>query len=247
MQSTRTKSKSVMVGCCGFGMSRSKYVEKFRTVEVQQTFYQPPKVATLEKWRAEVSVDFDFAIKAWQIITHSASSPTYRRLKTEFTSKDLAKAGNFNYSSIVKDAWAVTLECAEALNASRILFQCPASFKPTETNIEGMKTFFRKIKYPKNGLLCWEPRGKEWTSDIVSNLCMELNLVHVVDPFVSRTVTPENFYFRMHGRTGWRHEFNDEELDALKALLPANKSGCVYFNNVTMVSDAERFQLIAYR
>ncbi len=224
-------------------MSRTKYVEKFSTCEVQQTFYQPPKVATLEKWRADVPADFDFAIKAWQIITHSASSPTYRRLKAEFSSRDLAQAGNFNYSGIVKDAWALTLECADALNASRILFQCPASFKPTEANIENMRTFFRKIQYPENRLLCGEPRGKEWTSDIVTKLCVELHLVHVVDPFVSCTVTPENFYFRMHGRTGWRHEFNDDELGALKALLPAHKSGCVYFNNVTMVQDAERFQL----
>lgn len=241
MMKAKSKDRIVKVGCCGFGLSRAKYAAKFSTVEVQQTFYQPPKVSTLNKWRAEVPSNFDFAIKAWQIITHSCSSPTYRRLRTDFSQNSLAAAGNFNSSTIVKEAWDVTLACADALNATHILFQCPASFKPTETNISNMRKFFHSVEYPENRLLCWEPRGTAWTADIVLDLCTELNLVHVVDPFVARTVTTENFYFRMHGRTGWRHEFTDDELDALSALLPERSSGCVYFNNVSMVEDASNF------
>lgn len=242
MMKAKSKDRIVKVGCCGFGLSRAKYADKFSTVEVQQTFYQPPKVSTLQKWRAEVPSAFEFSIKAWQLITHASSSPTYRRLRSDFSQTSLATAGNFNCSTIVKEAWAATLDCADALNATHILFQCPASFKPTERNISNMREFFRTIEYPENRLLCWEPRGTEWTSEIVLDLCTELNLVHVVDPFVARTVTPENFYFRMHGRTGWRHEFTDDELDALSVLLPERSSGRVYFNNVSMVEDAGKFE-----
>lgn len=237
-----TSKMDVRVGCCGFGIARPRYVENFSTVEIQQTFYEPPKVSTLKGWRVEVPNNFDFAIKAWQVITHIATSPTYRRLKTEFTDEELQQAGNFNSSAIVEQAWMKTLECAAALKASRILFQCPASFKPTEQNIDNMRKFFLHIDRPDHCLLCWEPRGKAWSIESIASICKEFNLVHVVDPFVTSTVTPQDIYFRMHGRTGWRHEFADDELNALRQLLPEDGTGRVYFNNIRMIVDASRFQ-----
>jgi len=33
----------IKVGCCGFGVARSKYFQEFSLVEIQQTFYQPPR------------------------------------------------------------------------------------------------------------------------------------------------------------------------------------------------------------
>ena len=69
------------VGLCGFSMAQSKYALHFPVVEVQHTFYQPPAAATLDRWRAAMPAAFEFTIKAWQLITHSGSSPTYRRLE----------------------------------------------------------------------------------------------------------------------------------------------------------------------
>ncbi len=46
--------------------------------------------------------------------------------------------------------------------------------------------------------LLWEPRGK-WPDEIVQSLCQELNLIHVVDPFLSRPVTKDLLYLRLHG------------------------------------------------
>jgi uncharacterized protein YecE (DUF72 family) len=37
-----------------------------QVVEVQQTFYQPPRVATLEKWRLDAPANFEFTLEAWQ-------------------------------------------------------------------------------------------------------------------------------------------------------------------------------------
>lgn len=31
------------VGCCGFGEAQQKYVAEFPVVEIQVTFYQPPR------------------------------------------------------------------------------------------------------------------------------------------------------------------------------------------------------------
>jgi len=69
------------IGCCGFGIARPKYFETFSVAEIQQSFYQPPKPDTVKRWRDEAPIDFEFTLKAWQLITHEASSPTYRRLK----------------------------------------------------------------------------------------------------------------------------------------------------------------------
>src|SRR5215211_4148447 len=125
-------NKRVKVGCCGFRMAMAEYVAHFQVVEVQQTFYQPPQVQTLERWRAEAPKDFEFTLKAWMLITHEARSPTYRRLKRELTEEEREQCGSFRPTPMVREAWDVTLACARALKARRVLFQCPASFRPTK-------------------------------------------------------------------------------------------------------------------
>src|ERR1051325_1486162 len=46
------------------------YGERFRSVEINNTFYRMPKGSVLEAWSAEVSADFRFVLKAPQRITH---------------------------------------------------------------------------------------------------------------------------------------------------------------------------------
>ncbi len=41
----------VRVGCCGFAQARAAYFRRFALVEVQQTFYHPPGLDTLRRWR----------------------------------------------------------------------------------------------------------------------------------------------------------------------------------------------------
>lgn len=235
--------RRVRIGCCGFRLSRAEYFLRFPLVEVQQTFYQPPKIETLRAWREEAPEDFEFAIKAWQLITHVGASPTYRRMKRELTEEEREECGAFQPTKIVEEGWRTTRECAEALRASRILFQCPARFKPTETNVSNLRRFFGSIR--RGGLVfMWEPRG-EWPRDLIRDLCRELDLAHAVDPLVERTVTPERCYFRLHVRRGGRRRYEDEELSELYSMLPRGETSYVLFNNVRMVDDATRFQRIA--
>jgi uncharacterized protein YecE (DUF72 family) len=215
------------------------------TVEVQHTFYQPPQISTLKKWRSEAPSSFEFTLKAWQLITHQSNSPTYRRLKRPLSDAEKSEAGSFRPTAIVQEAWQVTLDCAKALKAKTVLFQCPASFTQTKTNISSMKNFFSSVERGKLAF-CWEPRGK-WNPDVIMGLCKDLDLWHVVDPFVNRTVTPSRCYFRLHGRKGWRYVYEDDELEELVSMLPKNRTGYVFFNNVTMVNDAVRFEKIVSR
>ena len=251
----------IKVGTSGFGIARGRYAVVFECVEVQHTFYQPPRLSTLERWREDAPPEFEFVLKAWQLITHDAKSPTYRRLKKELSEVEKQGAGYFRATPIVKEAWEVTLACALALGARTILFQCPASFKQTKENIGNLKRFFKTIargsketaaSYPLN--FVWEPRG-DWEPEVVKNICDELSLWHAVDPFVAGTVTPDRLYFRLHGRGGWRYEYDDEEMRELAAMIPAGNSALrqnisagqsayVFFNNVRMTRDAMRFREI---
>ena len=232
----------VRIGTCGFGLSKVDYARSFSCVEVQHTFYQPPQIATLERWRQGTPPGFEFTLKAWQLVTHEARSPTYRRLKKKLSALEKQEAGFFKPTTIVREAWEVTRACAEALKAKAILFQCPASFTQTRENTSNLEKFFSSIARGKFNL-AWEPRGA-WDQDVIRSLCSDLRLWHVVDPFVSKTVTPRRSYLRLHGRTGWRYEYEEPELRELAAIIPKRPSSYVFFNNVTMTRDALRFQAI---
>lgn len=229
------------IGCCGFRLSRAEYFLRFPVVEVQQTFYQPPQVETLRRWRKDAPEDFEFTLKAWQLITHDARSPTYRRMKRELTEEEREGCGSFRPTEIVREAWKVTRDCAEALGATRILFQCPARFKPTASNVEHLRNFFSSVAR-EQFVFMWEPRGAEWTRELVGGLCRELDLIHVVDPLVERTATPARCYFRLHVRWGGRNRYEDEELSEMYLMLPRGETSYVLFNNVRMADDATRLQ-----
>jgi uncharacterized protein YecE (DUF72 family) len=234
---------NINIGTCGFRGNKIEYSELLSCVEIQHTFYQPPQIKTLEKWRAELPDDFEFAVKAWQLITHEAKSPTYKRLKKKLTDEEKEEAGYFKPTAIVREGWETTLACANALRAKTILFQCPASFKPYSYNIENLDTFFSNIERGDLTFV-WEPRGEAWTDIIVKEICDRHDLWHVVDPFKKRTVTPEKCYYRLHGVTGWRYKYEDDELEELVSLLPENERSYVFFNNIYMTEDAVKFQEI---
>ncbi len=233
------KSK-INIGTCGFRLNKIEYAALFSCVEIQQTFYQPPLVKTLERWREEMPAEFEFTVKAWQLITHEAKSPTYKRLKRKLSEAEREEAGYFKPTRIVREAWETTLACAEALKAKTILFQCPASFKQNAENISNLENFFSTFKRGKLNF-CWEPRGA-WDDPIVKDICDRHNLRHVVDPFKKITVTPDKCYYRLHGMTGWRYKYEAGELEELVSLLPKNKQSYVLFNNIEMTEDALRFQ-----
>lgn len=94
---------------------------------------------------------------------------------------------------------------------------------------------------PEGVRILWEPRGP-WPPELVLELCRELQLVHVVDPFAAATVTPEQTYLRLHGVTGARHVHTSAELDAVAAALPDAGTAYVMFNNLPRIGDARRFR-----
>jgi uncharacterized protein YecE (DUF72 family) len=199
-------------------------------------------VTTGERWRAEAPTDFEFTMKAWQLITHEPSSPTYRRLTKPIPRELKDRYGAFRSTAEVFDAWALTRAFANALGATIIVFQCPPSFTPTPEHIANLRTFFSSID--RTGWrAAWEPRGT-WATDMVRGLCRELDLIHVVDPLKQASLLGTTRYFRLHGVTGYRYVHTDEDLQRLAAACPPDLPTYCLFNNIFMAEDAVRFQAL---
>jgi uncharacterized protein YecE (DUF72 family) len=230
------------IGLCGWNGSQRAYFSAFDCIEIQSTFYDPPSVAIARKWRDAAPPDFRFCIKAWQLITHTAGSPTYRRLRTPLPASDREAVGSFRPTDQVRAAWQRTLAIADAVDASVVLFQCPKSFLPTSENLVNFSTFFRGLD--RHGFrLAWEPRGENWSGDIVRELCAEYHLLHCVDPFHAEEAYGDLRYWRLHGRGSYSYRYTDEDLLLLKRMLGRTKKpGYVMFNNFSSKADALRFR-----
>jgi uncharacterized protein YecE (DUF72 family) len=121
------------------------YAERLPTVEINNTFYQMPKVAVLENWTASTPESFRFAIKASRRITHQA------RLKAD----EAAGSVEYLYRNLA------------ALGAKRgpVLFQLPPFLKKDLTRLsEFLKTL------PDGHRAAFEFRNDTWFADDVYEL-----------------------------------------------------------------------------
>jgi len=230
------------IGLCGWNGSQGAYFSAFDCIEIQSTFYDPPSVRVASKWRNAAPSDFQFCIKAWQLITHTAASPTYRRLRTPIPAGDRDAVGSFRQTEQVRAAWQRTLAVARAVDARVVLFQCPKSFLPSSENLINFSDFFGQLDR-HDFRLAWEPRGEAWTEDIVRDLCTEYDLIHCVDPFEARSYHGEPGYWRLHGRGSYSYRYTDEDLALLRRMLEADGPGYLMFNNFSSKADALRFRI----
>ncbi|MEM3475453.1 MAG: DUF72 domain-containing protein [Candidatus Bathyarchaeia archaeon] len=240
----------IKVGCCGFPVSMKKYFTRFKVVEIQKTFYEPPKLETLAKWRENAPEDFEFSVKAWQVLTHPFSSPTWRKMK-----RTLKKKENYGFLKPTEEnfkAWEETLEACKILKAKICVIQTPPSFNCTKENIDNIEEFFKSVN-SKNIRVAWEPRG-DWINNLdkIKMLCKKLNLIHVVDPLKYEVaLTSEIQYFRLHGlhpkkEINYSYKYSIKDLKKLYyklKVLSEHDINEVYvlFNNLTMNEDAEKF------
>ncbi len=234
-----------LIGCCGWPEGKAKYFAHFPAVELQSTFYEPPSLVLAEKWRALAPPSFLFCIKAWQLITHPGSSPTYRRLKSRLSAEEHELVGAFRPTEQVWLAWERTAAIAESLRASVILFQCPPSFQPTRENIANFREFFGKVIRGAS-TLAWEPRG-DWPDELVGDLCSEFNLLHCYDPLQQKAIPGRPAYWRLHGKGGYSYKYSDADLTALARTRreyteALSHAPFLFFNNIWMKDDAMRFQ-----
>jgi len=161
------------------------YGERFRAVEINNTFYRMPKESVLEAWAAEVPADFKFVLKASQRITHM------QRLKD------------------ADDSVAYLLKVVAALGKrlGPLLFQLPPNFKKDAARL---KDFLARLPPDRRAAL--EFRHESWFDqeifellrDHQTALCIAEAEEGVEVPFVS---TANWGYLRLR-----RPDYGDPEL-----------------------------------
>src|SRR5437899_2742396 len=111
------------------------YGERFRTVEINNTFYRMPKASVLEAWAGEVPADFKFVLKASQRITHM------QRLKGS------------------EESLAYLLKAADALKGrlGPLLFQLPPNMKK---DAQRLRDFLALL--PSQRRVAFEFRHQSW-------------------------------------------------------------------------------------
>jgi uncharacterized protein YecE (DUF72 family) len=118
------------------------YAERLPTVEINNTFYQMPKVAVLENWARSTPPEFRFAIKASRRITHMS------RLKADSAADSVA----YLYKNLA------------ALGAKRgpVLFQLPPFMKK---DLPRLDEFLKLL--PEGHGAAFEFRNDSWFVDDV--------------------------------------------------------------------------------
>lgn len=122
------------------------YGERFRAVEINNTFYRMPKASVLEAWAAAVPADFQFVLKAPQRITH------LQRLKE------------------ADDSVSYLLEVAGALKErlGPFLFQLPPYLRKDAPRLRDFLALL-----PPNRRAAFEFRHQSWFDDEVFGLLRE--------------------------------------------------------------------------
>jgi uncharacterized protein YecE (DUF72 family) len=231
---------TMKVGCSGFQEARSKYYDEFSLVEIQQTFFQPPPIGTVLKWKHQAPANFEFTIKAWQLITHEPVMNTYQNLQEKLTARDLAACGLFKPTRMVFEAWNRTEAVANALNAKIIVFQGGRNFRPTPDNLQNFRNFFKRIRRGKFQLV-WEPNGR-WPDELIKSLCADLNLIYTAAPLSENQL---NFgplhYYRLRGKNGFHSRYNESDFAQFKKAGENGVPSYFIFNNASMLFDARNF------
>ena len=236
----------ILIGTCGYsytewigpvypeGTKKEQflrlYSSRFKTVELDYTYYAMPKAQNLQKM-AEEGAGLSFAVKAHQSLTHRIDSAKWR---------DEAKT----YREAI-------LPLRENGRLEAVLFQFPFSFHYTDDT----RRYLDKLLDEFSGIqAAVEFRNAEWINNrVIEGLKKRQAALVGLDmpelaglPPTADVVTAPLAYFRLHGRnkeTWWGSDsaarydylYSDKELEAtagrIKQIAQKADRLIVYFNN----------------
>jgi uncharacterized protein YecE (DUF72 family) len=196
----------------------------FNTVELNTSFYRPPRPEYIERWRDQVpggSGGFRFAIKLWRMITHR---------KKLFNCRD--QLDSF-------------IELFRPLGMARkrgpLLVQLPPSLRP---GIDRLDAFLTNLKRSL-GRMRWpvtvEFRHRDWICDETCEVLDRHGIAMCLADMPECPATEPNdgadfIYIRRHGPAGdYRGSYSEEQLqhDAkrIRAWLQDGRDVYIYYNN----------------
>ncbi len=233
----------VLVGCCGLaGMGLGEYARRFPAIELQSTFYRLPRTPTAERWK-KAAPSVAFTLKAFQGITHPPDSPTWRRSGIEIEGVSPEEVGLLRVSKFTKEAWQRTEEVADILDAKVIVIQLPPKYDYSARNLSRLSEFLSSVSTRR--IPAVEFRHASWLGRLqeARKVIEPHDGVVVTDPLKMSPPDQPIQYHRMHGSNGlvnYGHKYTNEELSLLQQKVEGSKA-YVFFNNLAMREDAERF------
>ena len=214
------------------------YAEHFDTVEINTSFYGPPKPTVARSWAERTPPGFEFSLKLYRELTHSAVP------------------GVATPDQSVVDEYRRGVEpLAQAGKIGALLAQFPPSFKQSPESQAYLDALLRCFQdYP----VAVELRHRSWSDDFGATLAL-LNarnaaLAQIDEPKFKLSIRQNQlpnitgfYYMRLHGRNAaqwWKHDKSEdrynylysagelksfaETADAARRLV---KKSHLYFNN----------------
>ena len=170
----------IRVGCAGYPVGRDRYWSALDFLEAP-TGKGLPRPATLDAWRADVPKGAEVAVQALRLITHSPGDAGFpAEAARALTPARRQHCGAFRDTLEVYEAWLATKVAAEALGATLVVFDLPASLPPGPDRLRDLYRFFKGLSRGRLRLV-WSPRGREWAS-LAEKVSGDLGLVRAFDP-----------------------------------------------------------------
>ena len=229
-------------GCGGFPVSRLRYFKAFGAVEIGSTGYHLPQLSTVRHWKEESPEGFEFSLRAFQVITHPATSFSYEKILPKISERRKSFCGHFKATPEVGLAWEGTRSVAEAMGARFVVFETPETFYPDANHLRDMYRFFKSLRRGDLSLI-WQPRAN-WTLKMIEKVCGDLGLIHAVNPLAGPCLYKVLNYFRLpRPSAGSYSDFQMKEILNCCRDLPSY----VFFVYAKSWQDAQRFEALRCR
>ncbi len=217
------------IGCSGFHYKEWKrifyppllkqkdwfsfYTKHFNTLELNVSFYQFPKLASLQQWFAASPDDFVFSLKVPRLITHYKKFKGAEQLLTDFYT--IARQGLGN-------------------KLGPVLYQLPPQYQYTDERLQLLvnsidKTFTNVIEFRHNSW--WQQHVYDALSANGISFCGSSHPLLPDEPVVNTGIV----YYRFHGVPElFRSQYDNEYLQAIADRIKMAKKVTavyIYFNN----------------
>lgn len=188
------------------------YCQHFNTLELNNSFYNFPKIASLKKWYLSSPMEFNFAVKAHRTITH------FRQFH--------------NTQNIVNDFYQIIGDgLQEKLGA--VLFQMPPKFTYSLARLDAILS---NLNPHFNNVIEFR-HASWWQPDIYAELAKQnITFCGMSHPTLPADViaNTSTLYYRLHGNQQlYSSAYTQTELTEFtdKVLTTSAQNAYVYFNN----------------
>ena len=189
------------------------YIQKFDSVEINNTFYRLPIPGALKNWRDSTPDSFDFSVKGSRYLTHM------KKLKDP-------KPGLKNFFSRIR---------LLGKKLGPIVFQLPPRF---ECNPERLHAFLKAL--PAKHSYSFEFRDPSWHGREIYQLLERFNAAYCIYDLAGFQspieLTADFVYIRLHGPSGpYQGLYTKKSLAAwasrIRKWLETSKHVYIYFDN----------------